>query len=53
MRNKILKIVLVVVLIVLAVYIVNLIKGANKGNPSPNTKGSPFQQKSAFVGEGQ
>lgn len=45
MKNKIFKVILVIALIILAVYVVNLIKGSNKGLPSPNKKGSPFQQK--------
>ena len=45
MKSKVLKIILAIALIVLAVYLVNVIRGSNKGLPSPNTKGSPFQKK--------
>ncbi|WP_256003446.1 hypothetical protein [Pedobacter deserti] len=45
MRNKVLKIILLIAFIILAVYAVNLVKDSNKGVPSPNKKGSPFQQK--------
>lgn len=44
MKNKILKLVLLIALIIVAVYAINLIRGANKGTPTPNTKGSPFDQ---------
>lgn len=45
MKHKLLKIILVIALILLAVYVINLIKSANKGEPIPNTKGSPFEQR--------
>ncbi|MES2456299.1 MAG: hypothetical protein V4594_12190 [Bacteroidota bacterium] len=42
MKKTILKIVLLVALIVLAVYLVQIIKGYNKGTPNQQNKGNPI-----------
>jgi len=45
MMRKILKIVLVLSVLLTIIFAVKLIKGTDRGNPIPNKKGSPLEQK--------
>lgn len=45
MTRKILKIALVVFVLLIIIFIIKLIKGTDQGNPIPNKKGSPLEQR--------